>query len=409
MRGGTISMDRKLDLRTGRPVWFAYRAPSVPAKKLVRDISTEVVVVGLGISGAMIAEALTAKGLAVVAIDRRGPVLGSTPATTALVQFEIDTPLTHLSRLIGKEDAVRAWQRSRLALGNLRDRIADLGIRCAAEPRPSLLLAGSEMGSEDLREEAEAREAAGLRSRYLTASALKEAFGLSREGAIVSHGNLTLDPRRLTAGLLLAAHRRGARYYEDVEMDSVERDGDQWNVSTREGRNIRCRNLVLATGYEMLDIVPVTNHRIISTWAMATKPQPRAIWPKAALIWEASDPYLYMRSTEDGRIICGGEDEDFADEERRDAMTHAKIATIQRKLAKLFPNVDTTADYAWAGSFGTTKTGLPYIGQVPRRPGIFAVMGYGGNGITYAQLASELIATALGGKSDSSADLFALR
>ena len=28
------SMHRKLDLRTGRPVWFAYRAPAVPTRKL---------------------------------------------------------------------------------------------------------------------------------------------------------------------------------------------------------------------------------------------------------------------------------------------------------------------------------------------------------------------------------------
>ena len=33
-------------------------------------------------------------------------------------------------------------------------------------------------------------------------------------------------------------------------------------------------------------------------------------------IWEASDPYLYMRATADGRVICGGEDEEFSDEER---------------------------------------------------------------------------------------------
>ena len=91
-------MKRKLDLRTGRPVWFAYRAPAVPTHKLTRDVKTDVAVVGMGISGAMMAEALTARGLSVVCIDRRGPMKGSTPATTALVQFEIDQPLTKLVR-----------------------------------------------------------------------------------------------------------------------------------------------------------------------------------------------------------------------------------------------------------------------------------------------------------------------
>jgi len=83
-------VQRKLDLRTGAPVWMAYRSPRVPTQKLTRDVTTDVLVVGMGVSGAMIAEMLTAAGLTVIVIDRRGPIKGSTAATTALVQYEID-------------------------------------------------------------------------------------------------------------------------------------------------------------------------------------------------------------------------------------------------------------------------------------------------------------------------------
>lgn len=78
-------MVRKLDLRSGRPVWYAYRAPSVPTGRLARDIRTDVAIIGMGISGAMVAEALTDAGMSVACIDRRGPFMGSTAATTALV------------------------------------------------------------------------------------------------------------------------------------------------------------------------------------------------------------------------------------------------------------------------------------------------------------------------------------
>ena len=117
-------MARQLDLRTGRPVWTAYRAPRVPVEPLARDISVEALVVGMGVSGAMIAEALTAEGHQVAMIDRRGPIEGSTAATTALVQFEIDQPLTTLAGLIGADRAARAWRRSRLAVPGLRLRAA---------------------------------------------------------------------------------------------------------------------------------------------------------------------------------------------------------------------------------------------------------------------------------------------
>ena len=116
-------MKRKLDLRTGSPVWHAYRAPAIPTRRLTCDIKADVLVIGMGISGAMMAEALSSDGMSVIAIDRRGPLQGSTAATTALVQFEIDQPLSILSNKIGRDNAERAWCRSRLAISNLRARI----------------------------------------------------------------------------------------------------------------------------------------------------------------------------------------------------------------------------------------------------------------------------------------------
>jgi len=400
-------LKRKLDLRTGRPVWFAYRAPTIATQKLTRDVKADVVVVGMGISGAMMAEALTAEGLSVVCLDRRGPMKGSTPATTALVQFEVDQPLTKLSPMIGRAKAERAWRRSRLAIENLAARIDELGIDCGMARRPSVYLEGNVLGPGELRAEADARRQAGIRSTYLTPSELEEQFGINRDGAIVSRGNLALDPRKLTAGLLLKALDRGARFYAPAEATRISTGKSEATIETKDGPTVTAANVVLTTGYELTDIVPAAKHQIISTYAIATRPQPKAIWPQEAFIWEASDPYLYMRVTKDGRVICGGEDEEFSDEDRRDALIGAKSERLSRKLKKLIPQLDTEPDFTWAGSFGTTTTGLPYIGAVPGRPHIHAVMGYGGNGITYSQIASELVASALGGRDDSDADLYA--
>lgn len=380
----------------------------MPVGKLARDIRCEVLVVGMGISGAMIADALAGQGHDVVMIDRRGPLLGSTPATTALVQHEIDTPLSQLAPRIGKAKAERAWRRSRLAVGNLQGHIEQAGLDCRMTPRPSLYLAGNMLDAGALREEAAARRAAGLSADYLTPAALRERFGIERRGAILSTGNLALDPRQLTAALLLRALENKARFHAPAEATAVEHGADGVTVATKGGPTIRAKQIVLATGYELFGLVPAGSHSVISTWAIATRPQPRAVWPQQAFVWEASEPYLYARTTFDGRVICGGEDENFTDEETRDALIAAKSARIAAKLARLFPGIDASPDYSWAGAFGTTSTGLPMIGQVPRKPRIFAVMGYGGNGITFSRIASEIIASALDGKTDGDTDLFAL-
>ena len=400
-------MTRKLDLRTGRPVWHAYRAPSVPTGKLTRDVKTDVTIIGMGISGAMIAEALTEAGHSVICIDRRGPLLGSTAATTALVQFEIDQPLSVLSHQIGRQNAERAWRRSRLAVMNLKARIDELGIRCNTEAKQSLYLAGDMLDAGGLRTEAEARRLAGIHATYLTPSALREKFGMERNGAILSHDNLALDPRKLTAGLFREVLERKARFYAPVEATAIKTSRDEVVVATAGGPTIAAGHVVLATGYELVaDLVPATDHKIISTWAIATRPQKQALWPGAGFIWEASDPYLYLRATADGRVICGGEDEDFTDEPRRDALIAEKSDRISQKLLRLLPQLDTTPEFAWAGSFGTTATGLPFIGRLPRHPRIHAVMGYGGNGITYSRIAAEIVSAAISGSDDCDAKLF---
>jgi glycine/D-amino acid oxidase-like deaminating enzyme len=123
------------------------------------------------------------------------------------------------------------------------------------------------------------------------------------------------------------------------------------------------------------------------------------------MIWEASDPYLYLRTTPRGRVICGGEDEDFADERARDALLPSKTV-LRRKLSRLLPTLDCTVEFSSAGSFGQSGTGLPTIGQVPALPRCWVALGYGGNAITYAQIAADIIAGALAGHPDIDADLY---
>lgn len=56
-----------------------------------------------------------------------------------------------------------------------------------------------------------------------------------------------------------------------------------------------------------------------------------------------------------------------------------------------------------------TRTGLPLIGAVPGLDNVFAVMGFGGNGVTFSQIAAEMISAEIAGRRDADADLFAFR
>jgi glycine/D-amino acid oxidase-like deaminating enzyme len=393
------------DLRTGRSVWQGRRARPVPHRPLRRDIETDVLVIGAGITGAMISDALSGRGLKVVIADKRGPAKGSTAASTAMVLYEIDTPLTKLARKIGKPDATRAWRRTRLAVDAIAARLGELGAPDVT-PRDSLYLAGDVLDADGLAREHDARRAAGLASRFLDRRALRSRFGIGADAAIMGYGDIAIDPRQTTLALLQAASEQGTAIYAPVEIVDIDAKKSRVIVTAANGRRIRSRHLVFASGYEFPDQVPRKGHQINSTWAIATVAQPRRLWPGQCMIWEASDPYLYVRTTPEGRVICGGEDEAFSDTARRDALLTSKTKTLQRKLGRLMPQLDTTVEFAWTGLFGESATGLPTIGQAPDLPNCWVALGYGGNGITYSRVAADIIAGALTGRPDIDADLF---
>jgi glycine/D-amino acid oxidase-like deaminating enzyme len=222
----------------------------------------------------------------------------------------------------------------------------------------------------------------------------------------LGYGNLAIDPREVTIALLNAAVARGARIFCPVEIVDIDAKPRSVTATAASGRRIRCRHLIFATGYEVPKRAPSKQHQIVSTWAIATAPQKRRLWPGQCLIWEASDPYLYLRTTADGRILCGGEDEEFSDEAARDALLPRKTATLRHKLSRLIRGADATVEFAWTGSFGSSVTGLPIIGQIPRMPNCWAALGYGGNGTTYSRIAADVISGAITGRPDSDADLY---
>jgi glycine/D-amino acid oxidase-like deaminating enzyme len=403
-----LSLTQKRDLRTGIPVWQPRSPIRFELTKDIANLKFDIIVVGTGISGALVADALLMGGMSVLAIDRRKPMSGSTVASTALLQSELDTPLGELQKKIGKGDATRIWWRSAQAVQALKDRIADLDLGCDYRERTSLYLPGNVLDADGLQHEAGIRQQAGLRSAYLGKGDLVKRTGISKPGAIVSMGNAEADPVKLTAALWSSFVMRGGKVASNLEVIDVESTRTQVRLTLADGRRLVSKRAVFCTGYELLNGIKPRDFKIISTWVLATKQQPSKIWSDRSLIWEAADPYLYLRTTLDGRIIVGGEDETFSDSETRDAMTPGKIKILARKAARYFPVADFTPAFSWSGSFGESPNGVPAIGPIKHLPNCYAVLGFGGNGITFSMLAAQLIARHVMGLEDPDAGLFAL-
>jgi glycine/D-amino acid oxidase-like deaminating enzyme len=83
-----------------------------------------------------------------------------------------------------------------------------------------------------------------------------------------------------------------------------------------------------------------------------------------------------------------------------------KSFLLERDFKECFPSIPFKKEFEWSGVFGKTKDSLPYIGKYPETSRIFYALGFGGNGITFSLIASEIITDLLLGKKNKDAEIF---
>lgn len=396
-----------MNLTSAQPFWAVKNGICAAYPALDQDVICEAVIIGGGVTGALVAAHLIQEDIDTVLIDSRDIGTGSTSASTGLLQYEIDVPLRVLADKIGFVAAGRSYCLCCEAIDKLEAMSKRTRIDCAFERKPSLHVSRYQYETAGLREEYVLRKKLGFDLQFLDSPAIRSRFGFARPAGLFSRAGAQMDPHRLTHGLLISGQRRGLRVYDRTTMARLKQTSRGVHVTTRSGYRITARRAVVAAGFESKELLEAEAGRLCSTYALITEPLKESpLWYQNCLIWETGDPYLYMRTTEDRRVIIGGEDEPFVNGRRRDALISAKVRTLLKKFGRLFPDLAVEVAFAWAGTFARTKDGLPYIGIHPRFPHTYFALGYGGNGITFSIIAAEIIRDAFLGRPNKDAALF---
>ncbi len=395
-----------MDLISPHPFWPLKNGLLSVYPSLKGDIRCEVAVIGAGITGALVADHLVRAGMGVVMLDKREVAMGSTSASTSLLQYEIDTPLVDLKRMIGEADAEAAYRVCLGAIAKVETLVDGLGGDCGFQRKKSVYLASTFDDVEALRAEFFARRQAGIEVDLLSETDVSSLFSFSRPAALLSHQAAEVDCFRLTHRLLERAQEQGARIFDRTPVLRHESRDDGVILTTPRGR-VQARTVVFATGYEAVVELPDKIVNLKSSFALASEPlESFDGWYDQCLLWETARPYFYMRTTNDGRALIGGEDDPFQNAVRRDALVPAKTERLAEKFRTMFPKIDLEVAYAWAGTFGETEDGLAYIGHIRQLPNCFFTLGFGGNGITYSIIAAEIIRDALLQRPNADSRLF---
>jgi glycine/D-amino acid oxidase-like deaminating enzyme len=388
------------EVRSSNPYWLLRDGMGDAHPTLAGSIECDVAIIGAGITGVLVADALVATGRRIVILDSRDVALGSTAATTALLQYEIDTHLTDLVAQLGADLAARAYLACAASFAIFEQRFPEILAASNYRRVPSLYLAADASAVSILQAELAARRALGLQCTWLGSAELFERYRCRRPGAILSALGAQLDPLKFTQGLVAGLERHGVRLFARSRVTGVVERGERLQLDVDGGARVDAAHVVVAAGFEAGNFLPRPVANIDNTYALVTEPlRDLAFALTLPLIWESSRPYIYMRGTPDGRIIVGGEDLPFKNAAAREAMLGRQVRRLAMRYRELFEQDLPAIACAWAGSFANTADGLPFIGRAPgMHPAVLFALCYGGNGITFGVHAGDMIRAAIEGR-----------
>ena len=379
-------------LRTFESFWLVKNGILYSYPSLHTDVKTEILVIGGGITGALISHALMDAGYQVMLIDKRDIAMGSSAATTSMLQYEIDVSLYRLSEMVGEESAAMCYRAGVEAIMNLKKLVRTLKIDCGFQMKNSLYMAHNKTAASWLKKEFKIRDKHRLGVKWLSSSEVRKTYGLHCHGAIWSKTAASVDAYQLAHELIHWNVKRGMKVYDQTHVANLDTSGPRPRVTLGSGQTIEASKIICCTGYEsthmLKEKVADLRYTYVSISEQGIKVN-RAV--QNTLVWNTEDPYLYMRSTDDRRLLIGGEDSSTSFRFFQQKIKERKADKLIRKIEDILPGIEFVEDFSWGGTFGVTKDGLPYIGKSPEYENTLFVLGFGGNGITFSVQGMQII------------------
>jgi glycine/D-amino acid oxidase-like deaminating enzyme/nitrite reductase/ring-hydroxylating ferredoxin subunit len=382
------------------PWWFSnVRRPRLPT--LRRHCSTDVVVVGAGITGLTCAYLIKKAGMRVVVLERDRCGDGDSGHTTAHLTAIPDRRLHDLVKYFGSEHARAVWEAGEAAIQELRQIICAERIDCDFRTVPAYL-----HGSLRNRR---ARDASELRREWQTAhrlgieaSPVNTVPGIRRAGVAFSNQAI-FHPLKYLAHLAREIPGGRGQIYEHSEAQQIT---DTPLAVHANGCTVRCKHVVIATHVPLMGKNSLVNATLFqtklypySTYAIAAT-LPSGSLPEASY-FDTTDPYYYLRvehrRTHDFAILGG---EDHKTGQKSDG--RKRYSSLRRILNQLVKRARIEA--RWSGQVIETNDGLPLIGEISNDQ--YVATGFAGNGMTFGVLGAMMLTDMIQGRRNPWSQLF---
>lgn len=371
-------------------VWRTALLPHGPP--LESDASCDVCVVGGGMAGLLIAEALSRRNADVMVLERARLADGETSRTTAQFASALDDRLIQLERLHGERGARLAAESHAAAIDHVEALVRMLDIDCGWRRLDGYLAVNVrhiEQRDRLLEDELIACARAGVFA--VRVDALPDPWPEVLGPAIRFPNQAQLHPLKFLSALAARLMASGVRICERTPVTQLLPGGQ---VKTASGHVVTCSDVVIATNTPLNNRFAVhTKQSGYQTYVIAVQ-VPTGHFPGLLFwdgLWEDDTAYHYVRlmnrDDDTDLLIVGGEDHKTGQGQDGDG----PFRRLEAWTRAHFP-VCRDVERIWSGEVMEPADALAYIGHNPGdEPNVYIVTGDSGNGMTHAGIAAQLI------------------
>ncbi len=380
------------------------------------NVRTEVAIIGGGFTGVSAALHLARDNVDVVLLDAERPGWGASGRNGGFCCLGgAKAPRRLLQKRFGNSGLADWHATEKAAIDTVADLLAEHEIDADTHSDGETLIAHTHRAMNALRASvSEIRADFGVTPQIIEASALREeGLGGPFHGALTIPLGFALNPGKYLSGLVRAAKGAGAEIYSRSPVTQIDREGDTTRLTTPRG-TVTADKVILATnGYSSEDVPPWLRARtlpvqssVIVTRPLTLAEQEAQGWTSAQMAYDTRTLLHYFRKLPDGRFLFG----------MRGGLraTPGAEAAIRRKIRadfhRMFPawqHVEITHD--WSGLVCLMANLIPFVGPVPDMPGLYAGLGYHGNGVAMASHAGRILASLVQGRTPDTVYPAALR
>lgn len=367
---------------------------------LSENKKADVIVVGGGISGALTAYYQAKTGAKVIILEKNIIGYGSTSATTAILEYQVDGDMFRLNKMIGEKASIKTFKLCKNAIDDIEkivneiDESSEFENGINFERKESIYFTDKAINRGNMIKEFESRDKAGFDIEFLDEHDLLNL----KSGVVLRDGGATINPYEFTIELFnMLSKMDNVEIYENTRLEEIKAEGEDVQVITNNRFKVQASKCILATGFETVKYLKDSPETLYKTFTIVTEPIQGIDEVNGNFTARDMDnPYHYIRFTPDGRIVFGGEDVKFTDAIKNE-IVFKKIANCKYKklfesLQKTFPDIENmTVGYCFNGTFADTKDTLPIIDELPDMPNVYCNLGFGSNGILYSVIGAKML------------------